>query len=63
METIAVQPLDIVKTRFQLNQGVNPSVANAIRDLVREGGMMQLFRGLPPELGGNIPTRTAMYIG
>ncbi|CAK0863310.1 unnamed protein product [Prorocentrum cordatum] len=63
VETLAVQPLDLVKTRFQLNKQRNPSVAAALRELVAEGGAGRLYRGLLPELAGNVPTRMGMWAG
>jgi|ERR1719422_867078 len=62
-ETLTIQPLDMVKTRFQLNKGANPSMFTAFRELVAEGGVLRLYRGLLPEISGNIPTRTAMFAG
>lgn len=38
VECCTVQPLDIVKTRHQLNPGVNSGVMVALKSLVREGG-------------------------
>ena len=39
VECCTVQPLDIVKTRHQLNPGVNSGVLAALKSLVREGGV------------------------
>lgn len=63
VEAVAVQPLDMVKTRFQLNPGTNPSMLGELRLLLAEGGPARLYRGLLPEMAGNIPTRTGMYWG
>lgn len=63
VEALAVQPLDMIKTRFQLNAGANPTLVAAVRQLVAEGGVRRLYRGLLPEMAGNIPTRTGMYLG
>jgi solute carrier family 25 2-oxodicarboxylate transporter 21 len=63
-ECVAVQPLDMVKTRFQLVAGpgaVRPSVAAALRQLVREGGVPRLYRGILPELAAMAPKSSAMY--
>lgn len=62
-EVIAVQPLDIVKTRFQINAGKNPSVYRGLCDLVQEGGFPRLYRGLLPEAISTVPARTAMWWG
>lgn len=62
-ETLATQPFDMIKTRFQLNPGTNPSMLRMMQSLVAEGGVGRLYRGLLPELSGNVPTRTAMFMG
>jgi hypothetical protein len=36
-EAVCVQPFDLLKTRFQLNHGQNPSIVAAMRDVYREG--------------------------
>jgi hypothetical protein len=36
-ESVCVQPFDLLKTRFQLNPGQNPSIAAAMRDIYKEG--------------------------
>ena len=61
IEAVAVQPLELIKVRFQLNQGQNTSILMAARDLIREGGALRLYRGLLPELLGMFPTRSVMY--
>lgn len=63
VESIVVQPLDIVKTRFQLSREANPKLLQAFRLLLAEGGVLRFYRGLLPEMVGNVPTRTAMYAG
>jgi len=60
-EALAVQPFDMLKTRFQLHSGKNPSMFQAVRQVLAEGGILRLYRGLLPELAGNVPTRSAMY--
>eukprot|EP00435_Cladocopium_sp_Y103_P073093 s228_g42.t1 len=35
----------------------------AFRLLLAEGGVLRFYRGLLPEMVGNVPTRTAMYAG
>lgn len=61
VEAIAIQPLEFIKVRFQLNTGANTSILTAARDVVREGGVLRLYRGLLPELCGMFPTRSVMY--
>eukprot|EP00927_Polykrikos_kofoidii_P048526 TRINITY_DN42795_c0_g1_i1.p1 TRINITY_DN42795_c0_g1~~TRINITY_DN42795_c0_g1_i1.p1 ORF type:complete len:277 (+),score=38.08 TRINITY_DN42795_c0_g1_i1:317-1147(+) len=63
VEALVVQPLDMVKTRFQLNPGQNPSIISEFRQLIKEGGFPRLYRGVLPEMAGNMPTRTAMFTG
>ena len=52
VEAVVVQPLELIKVRFQLNHGNNPSIASCARDIIAEGGPSRLFRGLLPELVG-----------
>lgn len=61
-EVILVQPLDMVKTRFQIYEsGQNPSVPRALMDIYREGGFSRFYRGFIPEAASTMPARTAMY--
>lgn len=62
-EAICVQPLDMIKTRFQLNADKNPSILQALRSILAEGGPLRFYRGILPELAGMIPRSTAMYMG
>lgn len=59
-ETLTVQPLDMVKTRFHLNEGKNGNVFMALRSIVKEGGFLRFYRGILPELVGNLPAASAM---
>lgn len=61
VEAFAIQPLEFIKVRFQLNSGANTSIITAARDVVAEGGVLRLYRGLLPELCGMFPTRSVMY--
>jgi solute carrier family 25 2-oxodicarboxylate transporter 21 len=63
VECLAVQPLDNVKTRFQLQTAAGPSqsVAQGIRSLIAEGGVGRLYRGMLPELLAITPKSMAMY--
>lgn len=62
-EVVMVQPLDMVKTRFQLYEGGrNPSVGRALLDIYREGGVSRFYRGFLPEAASTMPARTAMYM-
>lgn len=61
VEAIAVQPLELIKVRFQLNTGINGSILSCAREVIGEGGVLRLYRGLLPELCGMFPTRSTMY--
>jgi len=63
METLAVQPLDMVKTRFQIREGANPSLLRGLLEVYREGGVFRFYRGMLPEMVSTAPARTAMYSG
>ena len=52
-EAFAVQPFDMVKTRHQLNPGLNQSVIGTLKALYAEGGFGRFYRGMTPELIGN----------
>ena len=56
-----VQPLDMLKTRFQLSETRNPSVLDGLRKIVREEGFLRLYRGILPEMTGMIPKSSVMY--
>ena len=61
-ECLVVQPLDMVKTRFQLHAGNSrPAVSEALMALLREGGVPRLYRGVLPELAAMTPKSSAMY--
>jgi solute carrier family 25 2-oxodicarboxylate transporter 21 len=60
-ECLAVQPLDMVKTRFQLvasSHGVGAELVG----IIREGGVLQLYRGVLPELAAITPKSSVMYL-
>ena len=52
VEGVSVQPLEMIKTRFQLNTGAPLGFGQALRQLYREGGVLQLYRGGLPEITG-----------
>jgi solute carrier family 25 2-oxodicarboxylate transporter 21 len=60
-EALSVQPFDMVKTRHQLNQGINEDVIGSLRSLYREGGFGRFYRGMTAEVVGIIPKSSAMY--
>ena len=61
IEAIVVQPLELIKVRFQLNHGNNGSIISTAQEIIAEGGGARLYRGLIPELCGMFPTRSVMY--
>jgi len=53
-ECCVFHPLDSVKTRFQLQRDAN-SVVGTLRDMVRHGGLREVYRGLLPAVGMQAP--------
>lgn len=62
LEGLCVQPLDMVKTRFQLNAQGNSSIYRELVNLIREGGVGRLYRGCAPELAANVANRGALFV-
>lgn len=60
-EGIAVQPFDMVKTRFQLNEKANLGVIQTMRNIYIEGGYARFYRGMTAELVGMVPKSSGMY--
>jgi len=60
VETLVIQPLDMVKTRLQLLEGTNQRLWPAIKSIWREGGFFRFYRGVLPELVGAFPTSSVM---
>jgi solute carrier family 25 2-oxodicarboxylate transporter 21 len=61
IEVAAVQPLDMIKTRFQLSPERSIGVLAGLREVIAEGGVRQLYRGVVPELLCGIPRSSAMF--
>lgn len=61
VEALAVQPLDMAKTRLQLMPLNRPPLHRALVDVVQEGGVLRLYRGVLPELAAMTPKSSAMY--
>lgn len=59
VEGVSIQPLEMLKTRFQINEGAPMRLLPAIREIIREGGVTQLYRGALPEITGLVPRATA----
>lgn len=58
---IAVTPADVVKTRCQVSEGSSVSPRSVCTDLLHEGGVPALFRGLGPRLM-RIPLYTSITL-
>ncbi len=61
IEGVTVQPLEMIKTRFQINTGQRMRVLQTIREVIKEGGVMRLYRGALPEIVGIVPRSTALW--
>jgi solute carrier family 25 2-oxodicarboxylate transporter 21 len=62
-EGLIVQPMEMVKTRFQINKGQPMQIIPTMRAIVAEGGIRQLYRGGLPEIAGLVPRSSAMWSG
>jgi hypothetical protein len=52
VEGLSIQPLELIKTRFQINSGERMRLIPTIRAILQEGGVAQLYRGALPEVTG-----------
>mmetsp|Transcript_8374 Transcript_8374/g.20855 ORF Transcript_8374/g.20855 Transcript_8374/m.20855 type:complete len:290 (-) Transcript_8374:426-1295(-) len=59
IEGVTIQPLEMLKTRFQINTGEPLRIIPTIKEIIKEGGVLQLYRGGLPEITGLIPRATA----
>lgn len=55
VEGVSIQPLEMLKTRFQINTGEHLKFIPTIREIIKEGGLRQLYRGGLPEITGRTP--------
>jgi len=60
VETLVIQPLDMLKTRLQLLEGTTQRLWPAVKSIWREGGFFRFYRGVLPELVGAFPTSSFM---
>ena len=58
-EGVTIQPLEMLKTRFQINEGARMRMLPALREIISEGGVRQLYRGGLPEIAGLMPRAAA----
>lgn len=61
VEVCAVQPLDMLKTRAQLSSGRSVGIFAHLNEVVAEGGVVLLYRGLVPELLCGVPKSSVMF--
>ena len=62
VEAVSVHPMDMVKTRQQLDSArVRPKILETTRSLLSEGGIPRLYRGIFAEIVGIVPKSSAMY--
>uniref|UniRef100_A0A7S3R606 Uncharacterized protein n=1 Tax=Dunaliella tertiolecta TaxID=3047 RepID=A0A7S3R606_DUNTE len=59
VEGLSIQPLELVKTRFQINPSAPMQLFPTLQEIVREGGLRQLYRGGLPEIAGLVPRASA----
>lgn len=60
-EALVVQPFDMIKTRHQINAGINESVYKSFKSIYKEGGVFRFYRGIPAELIGMVPKSSGMF--
>jgi len=56
VSAVAVQPLDVLKTRLQTNVALRQNLFSNIRHIFRNEGTRGLYRGLAPTLGSVVPS-------
>lgn len=52
VEGATIQPLEMLKTRAQINTGAHMRLIPAAREIIKEGGVLQFYRGALPEISG-----------
>jgi len=60
IEVALMHPLDLVKTRFQV-QNANTSVLGSLRDVIRSEGAASLYKGIVPALLQDTPKRATKF--
>ncbi|KAF8315251.1 mitochondrial carrier [Clavulina sp. PMI_390] len=60
-EILTFYPLDVVKTRMQLEQGVSPSMMTSFRNIIAQEGVGRLYKGLVPPLLLEAPKRAVKF--
>ncbi|KAI0265393.1 mitochondrial carrier domain-containing protein [Gloeopeniophorella convolvens] len=60
-EILTFYPLDVVKTRMQLERGKSVGLLGSFRSIIREEGFGRLYRGLVPPLLLEAPKRATKF--
>jgi len=60
-EILTFYPLDVVKTRMQLERGVSPSLVNSFKNIIAQEGFGRLYKGLVPPLLLEAPKRATKF--
>lgn len=61
LETSINYPIDLVKTRHQLNRGQAMSTLSTLRELTRPNGMIGLYRGILSPLAAETPVTAVKF--
>lgn len=61
MEIMCMYPTDLVKTRQQLAAGKGASIVQVFRDIIREEGFRNLYRGISSPLLAEAPKRAIKF--
>lgn len=62
VEALAVQPLDLIATRFQLGgTAASGGLVSALRNTVAQTGVQGLYRGVIPEILCGVPKSAALW--
>lgn len=60
-EILTFYPLDVVKTRMQLERGVSPSLVKSFQNIIAQEGVGRLYKGLVPPLLLEAPKRAVKF--
>ncbi|ORY98411.1 mitochondrial carrier domain-containing protein [Absidia repens] len=61
VEILALYPLDVIKTRAQLNSGASVGVVSSFQDIIRNEGVRTLYRGIAFPLSIEAPKRALTF--
>ena len=61
-----MQPLDVIKTRFQIQGGVNDptrynGMVDCVKQMVRSEGALSLYKGILPPILADTPKRAVKF--